>query len=90
MKKTLIIGLFWCTLLSAQRHELGVKAGFSNLVGDIGKTSFIQVNSNGFTKTPLTIGFSYKRNFNPHQGVKFSINYHPLQFNLCHTTSFFV
>lgn len=78
MKKLLFIGLlFWHALSYAQRHEIGLKIGTSNIVGDIGKTNFLQIPPD----TGASIGFSYKRNFNPYQGVKLSINYNYAKFN---------
>lgn len=83
MKKLFFIGfwLFSTSFLLAQRHEIGVKFGTSNIVGDIGKTNYIQVIPESLNKTPLMIGISYKRNFNPYQGVKLALGYHSVYFN---------
>lgn len=84
MKNLLLIGSFLLSVqfIIAQRHEIGVKLGTNNIVGDIGKTNYIQIlPSEGITKLPISLGISYKRNFNPYQGVKFSLDYHSTRFN---------
>lgn len=82
MKQVSIIGLFsCCALLNAQRHEVGMRMGTSNVVGDIGKTSYIQSRSYGVTRTPLIIGGNYKMNFNPYQGVRLSVSYMYIDFD---------
>lgn len=83
MKKYFVIS-FWLLCLHgifAQRHEVGARAGVGNLVGDIGKTNFIQKPYGEITNLPISIGVSYKRNFNPYQGVKFSLGYNYVYFN---------
>lgn len=86
MKKYFVIS-FWLLCLHhtfAQRHEIGVRAGIGNLVGDIGKTNFIQKPSGDITNTPISMGISYKRNFNPYQGVKLSLGYNYVYFDDSH------
>lgn len=70
----------------AQRHEIGLQLGTSNLVGDIGKTSYINplpgksynISSEGI---PFYASLMYKMNFNPYQSVRFSLGYNHIQFN---------
>lgn len=82
MKNLLIIGiLLFSNSVFAQRHEIGIHLGQGYIIGDIGKTKYIQVGTDKITKTPITIGGFYKRNFNPNQGIKASISYHSLYFD---------
>lgn len=82
MKNLLTIGILLIYNMGySQRHEIGGNIGFSSIVGDIGKTKYIQVGTEGITKTPLMISGFYKRNFNPYQGIKASISYHSVYFN---------
>lgn len=84
MKNLIFVSLFllFGQFSIAQRHEIGVKLGMSNIVGDIGKTNYIQMlPSNGVSNIPISVGVSYKRNLNPYQGVKLSLGYHSIHFN---------
>jgi len=40
-----IIAIFWSISVTAQQYEVGVYAGGSNFIGDVGSTSFIAPNS---------------------------------------------
>lgn len=74
------------TSFKAQRHEIGVKAGMTNLVGDIGQTEFIlqqpmslsNLSENGL---PAYIGGLYRMNFNPYQTLRFDVGYSHVQFD---------
>lgn len=70
---------------SAQRHELGVQLGASNLVGDIGNTSYIlqrPIESSTFRLgIPFYGGILYRMNFNPYQTVRLNIGYSHIQFD---------
>lgn len=86
-KKTaisLLMIAFAIVNLKAQKHELGIRLGTSNLVGDIGKTGYIlqapseDVSLLGF---PTYSGLIYKLNFNPYQSLRFDIGYSHVQFN---------
>lgn len=82
MKNLLIIGvLLFSILIPAQRHEIGVQLGQSNIVGDVGKTKYVQLSIGNVSTIPVSIGAFYKRNFNPYQGVKASISYHSVYFD---------
>lgn len=70
--------------LQAQRHEIGVKMGMSNLVGDIGRTNFFlqkpfgdKISSYGI---PFYGGVMYRMNFNPYQTLRFDFGYSHIQF----------
>ncbi|MDY3536995.1 outer membrane beta-barrel protein [Riemerella anatipestifer] len=88
--KKIIFGLLSIFTISAtsfaQRHEVGVYAGMSNLVGDIGKTDYIlhkplslsRLNEFGL---PIHIGVLYRMNFNPYQTLRFNLGYTNIQFN---------
>lgn len=82
MKNLLIVilGLFF-SLTIAQRHEIGVFGGGANIIGDIGRSNYINpmpvsYNSQKITdKLPIALGLVYRFNFNPHMGVRFNAIY---------------
>jgi opacity protein-like surface antigen len=90
MNKKLLYGLMATfasvAAIKAQRHEIGLRAGMSNLVGDIGQTSYIlqkpmsldKLSDNGF---PGYIGALYRMNFNPYQTLRFDVGYSHIQFD---------
>ena len=87
-RKTLvIIALFFINLFAhAQRHEIGIQLGTSNLTGDIGKTKYINpfpnsVNNLANEGIPFYGAIMYRMNFNPYQSVRFRLAYNHLQFN---------
>lgn len=69
----------------AQRHELGVQLGASNLVGDIGNTAYVLQRPIGgnFSKfgVPFYGGILYRMNFNPYQTVRVDLGYSHIQFD---------
>lgn len=71
--------------LNAQRHELGMRFGMSNLVGDIGNSNYILQNPNWKTinldGVPFYGGLIYRMNFNPQQTLRFDLGYSFVQFN---------
>lgn len=72
--------------IKAQRNELGIRLGMSNLVGDIGNTNYIlqqpldldRASEWGF---PFYGGLLYRFNFNPHQTVRLDLGYNQVQFS---------
>lgn len=87
MNKKLLLSLFAVLVtmadVKAQRHEVGVRFGTSNLVGDIGRTNYILQTPFGDTKNfglPVYAGLQYRMNFNPHQTVRFDLGYNHIQF----------
>lgn len=88
MKKNLLFFVFLVVNLfvQAQRHEIGVQFGASNLVGDIGKTQYISplpnnVNNVANEGIPFYASFMYRLNFNPYQSIRFRLAYNHVQFN---------
>ena len=73
------------TYTKAQRHELGVQLGMSNLVGDIGRTNYIfqPVITGNFSQfgLPFYGGIIYRMNFNPYQTLRFNLGYSHIQFS---------
>lgn len=75
---TLILGLVF-SLSFAQRHEIGIFAGSANVIGDIGKTNYINplpvsYDADKVTdRIPFALGAIYRFNFNPHMGVRASV-----------------
>lgn len=75
---TLILGLVF-SLSFAQRHEIGIFAGGANVIGDIGKTNYINpfpisYDADKVTdRIPFAIGAIYRFNFNPYMGVRASL-----------------
>src|SRR5690606_1663105 len=81
--KNLLIVIFGLSfsLSIAQRHEVGIFAGGANVIGDIGRSNYINpmpvsYNSDKITdKLPLAMGLLYRFNFNPHMGLRFNAIY---------------
>ena len=79
MKNLLILtlGLFF-SLSIAQRHEIGIFAGGANVIGDIGKSNYINPlpvsygSEKLMDRIPFAIGAIYRFNFNPYMGVRFN------------------
>ncbi|AYN01140.1 DUF6089 family protein [Chryseobacterium aahli] len=72
--------------IKAQRNELGIRLGMSNLVGDIGKTNYILQQPLDFDRVsdwgvPFYGGLLYRFNFNPHQTVRVDLGYNQVQFS---------
>lgn len=72
-----ILGLSF-SMAIAQRHEIGVFGGGANVIGDIGRSNYINPmpvsynSSKIFDKLPIALGIIYRFNFNPHMGVRFN------------------
>ena len=89
MKKNryLFIAIFLGSLFAfAQRHEIGIQLGTSNLVGDIGKTNYINPKPNHLSNLanegiPFYGAIMYRMNFNPYQSIRFRFAYNHVQFN---------
>ena len=81
--KNLLIVIFGLSfsLSIAQRHEVGIFAGGANVIGDIGRSNYINpmpvsYDSDKITdKLPIALGLIYRFNFNPHMGVRFNAIY---------------
>ncbi|MCQ4035619.1 type IX secretion system protein PorG [Kaistella montana] len=87
MQKKIIYCLFTLFLMSVsfkgQRHEIGVKFGMSNLVGDIGRTNYIlqkPFRNRSDYGIPFYGGVLYRMNFNPYQTIRFNLGYSHIQF----------
>lgn len=91
MKRHLVFGV-WALLFGsvaeykAQRHEVGVRLGMANLVGDIGKTNYflhspLSANTVGGIGFPLSIGVNYRMNLNPQHTIRFDAGYDHIQFD---------
>lgn len=82
---TIILSFTLSSLVSAQRHEIGIQMGISNLVGDIGRTEYLfQPFIDGdFSQVgyPFYGGILYRMNFNPYQSVRASFGYNHIQFS---------
>lgn len=88
MKKesSYILILLFCFLsvAKAQRHEVGIQMGTSNLVGDIGRTSYIlqrPVGNMSESGLPFYGGLMYRMNFNPYQTVRLNLGFNNIQFD---------
>ena len=62
--------LCFSQLTFAQRHELGIFAGGANVIGDVGKASYInpfptKTEPGGKIYLPISIGALYRFNINP-------------------------
>jgi len=88
MKKNItytFIALFcFLSFANAQRHEIGVQMGMSNIVGDIGRTNYVlqkplgDISENGL---PFYGGVMYRMNFNPYQTVRLNLGFNNVQFD---------
>jgi hypothetical protein len=71
--------------IKAQRYEIGLQVGMSDLVGDIGNTSYIlqkpMLHSIRDYGIPFYGGIVYRMNFNPYQTLRFNLGYSHVQFN---------
>ena len=88
MKKKLtytLIAIFcFLSFANAQRHEIGVQLGMSNMVGDIGKTNYVLQKPIGNVSDyglPFYGGLMYRMNFNPYQTVRLNLGFSNLQFD---------
>lgn len=76
----LTFGLLF-SLSYAQRHEIGVFIGGSNVIGDIGKSNYINPTPvSYFTderigRVPFALGGIYRFNFNPYMGFRLNAMY---------------
>lgn len=76
----LIVGLFF-SVSFAQRHEIGVFAGGANVIGDIGRSNYINplpvsYNSKNLAdRIPIALGVLYRFNFNPHMGIRAGLTF---------------
>lgn len=81
---TVLLAFVFSSGLNAQRHEVGIQLGMSNLVGDIGRTNYIfqkPILSNlSEYGIPFYGGVLYRMNFNPYQTVRFNLGYSYVQF----------
>lgn len=70
MKKLFILFTFICitTTSTAQLHEIGVLAGGSNYIGDVGSETYINPNN-------IMFGGVYKRNISPRFALRGSFTY---------------
>lgn len=87
MKNKLVYTLFALIFLSVsykgQRHEVGLQIGMSSMVGDIGRTNYLQkpiLSNITDYGVPIHIGALYRMNFNPYQTVRLNISYSNVQF----------
>lgn len=89
MKKTTVVfffSFFLCLVAHAQRHEIGIQLGTSSLVGDIGKTQYINPLPNNLDNIanegiPFYGSLFYRLNFNPYQSIRFTAAYSHIQFD---------
>lgn len=79
-----IVFALMASFMPAQRHEVGVQGGITNLVGDIGRTGYILQKPFGDISNyglPVYAGVIYRMNFNPYQTLRFNVGYSNIQFS---------
>ena len=84
IKSILVLALVFTGFLKAQRHEIGLQLGGSNLVGDVGNTNLINpipTKQGGFSSIPLHAAILYRLNFDPHRSLRFNVAYNNLAFD---------
>jgi long-subunit fatty acid transport protein len=74
MKKLVIVFMFFALSMTSysQINELGVFAGGSNYIGDIGRTNYIYPNS-------YALGLIYKWNMHPQYSLRANYTYSPVK-----------
>ena len=81
---SLLLILIFPSGYKAQRHEIGVQLGISNLVGDIGRTNYVLqkpiLDNLADYGLPFYGGILYRMNFNPYQTLRFNVGYSHIQF----------
>jgi len=82
MNKVFLVVFTFCLsqVMLAQRHEIGVFAGGSNVIGDVGKSTYInpfptKTEVGGKIFLPISIGGLYRFNINPQMGFRANISY---------------
>lgn len=86
-RKIALLLLMFMTLsfANAQRNELGLRVGQTNLVGDIGRTNYLFqqpfYSHLGQFGLPVYVGLIYRMNFNPYQSLRLDLGYGNVQFN---------
>ncbi len=82
MRKLFLVVFTFCLAqtIFAQRHEIGVFAGGANVIGDIGKASYInpfptRIEDGGKIFLPISIGGLYRFNVNPYMGFRANLSY---------------
>ena len=81
---TLVAIFCFLSWAKAQRHEVGIQMGMSNLVGDIGSTNYVLQKPVGNISDyglPFYAGIMYRMNFNPYQTIRLNVGYNNIQFN---------
>lgn len=92
----IVLPLLFSICVFAQKHELGIELGASNLVGDVGRTNFIlQKPIHLFDKQmtyygiPFYGGIVYRLNLNPYQTLRFNAGYEHVQFDDSYATELY-
>ncbi len=67
--------------VKAQRHELGISLGEANVIGDIGRSDYIQLFPMNTSSVPISIGLLYRLNVNNRQSLRFNLIYNKIYFN---------
>lgn len=80
-----LIALGTASSIKAQRNELGIRLGMSNIIGDIGRTNYILQKPLDYGRVadygiPFYGGLLYRFNFNPYQTVRLDLGYNQIQF----------
>lgn len=66
-------------MLFSQKHEIGVFLGTSNIIGDIGRTEYINPSPSRFGDSniiPFATGIIYRLNLNPQQSLRFGLGFY--------------
>ncbi len=75
----LLIAFLFSVMGFSQRHEIGLMLGGANGITDVGRTDYINPLPKQYDNTsptiPIMVGFIYRRNINPQQGIRFNLDY---------------
>ncbi|MGM5631551.1 DUF6089 family protein [Apibacter raozihei] len=85
MRKYFLLATFIITsclmLLFAQKHEIGISIGKANIIGDIGKSNYIELFPMDMERLPISIGALYRLNLNNRQSLRFNLIYNRVFFD---------
>lgn len=85
MKKVFLLVILICTCclmhIKAQRNEVGISIGRANIIGDIGKTDYIEIFPMDRYRIPISLGVLYRYNLDNRQSLRLNLIYNRVYFD---------
>lgn len=85
MKNIFLLIILICTCclihIKAQRNELGISIGTANIIGDIGKTNYIEILPMDMDRIPISLGLLYRYNLDNRQSLRLNLIYNRVFFD---------